>query len=91
MYKLIVCIACIIIALADANKKIPRKSVHLINHAVLDDQWSDFKLKYNKKYVDVISRLKSSILFFLMLSICLDDLLTPDLVMDTRLVTIYCQ
>jgi hypothetical protein len=54
MYKLIVCIACIIIALADANKKIPRKSVHLINHAVLDDQWSDFKLKYNKKYVNLI-------------------------------------
>ena len=54
MYKLIIYIACIIIALADANKKIPKKLVHLINHAGLDDQWSDFKLKYNKKYVNLI-------------------------------------
>ena len=53
MNKLIVYIV-FIVALTNANKRLPKKSVHLINHVGLNDQWSDFKLKYNKKYINSV-------------------------------------
>lgn len=67
MNKLIIIyIACIIIVLANAaNKKIPKKSVHLINHAGLNDQWSDFKLKYNKKYINLIEETRRYVNIFI--------------------------
>ena len=67
MNKLIIIyLACIIIVLANAaNKKIPKKSVHLINHAGLNDQWSDFKLKYNKKYINLIEETRRYVNIYL--------------------------
>ena len=67
MNKLIIIyLACIIIVLANAaNKKIPKKSVHLINHAGLNDQWSDFKLKYNKKYINLIEETRRYVNIFI--------------------------
>jgi hypothetical protein len=53
MNKLIVYIVCIV-ALTNANKRLPKKSVHLLEHDRLDDQWSEFKLKFNKTYNNLV-------------------------------------
>ena len=53
MNKLIVYIV-FIVALTNANKRLPKKSVHLLDHSRLDDQWSEFKLKFNRTYNKLI-------------------------------------